>query len=72
MPFDLVKESSPLVIGLDVKKYGETRNMGKQGYFLFCRPHDNHMRKFFTYIAKERNGDERLWIDLLPYRASSL
>lgn len=60
IPFDLVEGSSPVIIGLDIEKYGNTNKMHARKCFEFKRPQDKHIRKFFTYISKDANGDERI------------
>lgn len=64
--------SSPLIIGLDIQKYGSTNNTRKQNFFEFKGPKDNNKRKFFTYIGDDANGDERIWLDIAPHRRSCI
>lgn len=52
LALDLVQGNSPLIIGLDVQKYGVTQNMRKKKYFKFRRPSDNHSRIFFRILPK--------------------
>lgn len=35
IPLDLINGSRLLIIGLDIKKYGDTRNMAKERFFVF-------------------------------------
>lgn len=70
IPFDLVEGHSPLVIGLDVEKYGTINNV--QNYTEFKRPNDNAKRKLLTYVDTDDNGDERIWLDIAPHRKSSV
>lgn len=70
LPFDLVQGSSPLIVVIDIEKYGNTQNMKAQKYFKFKRPHDNSSQKFHTYIAKDASGDERIWLDIVPHTNS--
>lgn len=72
IPFDLVNGSSPLIIGIDIEKYGNTHNRGEKKYIAFRRPQDKSKIIFFTYIAKDGNGDERSWLDLVPHTNSSV
>lgn len=44
--------------------------MKKQNCFKFQPPHDKYIRKCFTYIAKDDNGDERLWLDIATHSNS--
>lgn len=46
--FDLVNGSSPLIIGLDVKRFGNTINIGREKVLQFKRPQDNRIRTFVT------------------------
>lgn len=46
--------------------------MRRKTCFVFKRPHDTDVRKFLTYIAKDGNGDERIWLDLAPHQNSTL
>lgn len=61
-----------MIIGLDIKKYGDTRNMSKEKFFVFKRPKENGIRKLMTYIDKDKNGDERIWLDIAPNRKSTI
>lgn len=48
LPFDHVQGSAPLIVGLDIEKYGNTHNMKTQTYIEFKRTNDNSSRKVFT------------------------
>lgn len=50
MKFDLVEGKSPLIIGLDVKRYADTLNRGEPPRIVFRRPFDTSDRKLHTYI----------------------
>lgn len=70
--FDLFKGSSPLIIGMDVKKFGNTINMCKEETLEFKRQQDTQPRKFFTYVDKDQNGADRLWVEISPHTKSTV
>lgn len=62
LTFHIVEGQSPLLIGLDIKEFADTLNIGDQKRIIINRPSDNSPRCFNTYITQEasRNGDRRL------------
>lgn len=72
IPFDLVKGSSPLIIGMDINKFSNTSNMGNEKTIEFKRPQDTQKRKLITYIGQDRQGDERLWVEIAPHVQSTV
>lgn len=65
--FDLVHGRSPLIIGMDVRKYCNTYNQGEQKFIRMKRPDDKQERIMFTYIILE---DSRLRLDVAPHPRS--
>lgn len=67
LTFDLVQGSSPLIVGMDVRAYCNTYNLGSQRYILMKRPTDTEKRTLFTYIVPD---DKRLRLDIAPHPRS--
>lgn len=53
MTFDLVDDESPLILGLNVKRYDDMLNRGEPPVIPFKIPTDSRERSLFTYIAQE-------------------
>lgn len=68
--FDLVEDSSPLIVGLDVESYGNTSNMHEGRGIEFNRSQDNKKKNLFTCIAKDTSDNVRLWLDIGRYKNS--
>lgn len=67
LTFDLVPGTSPLILGMDIRAYCNTFNLGDQKYIKMQRPHDNAERILFTYLVPE---DKRLRLDIAPHPRS--
>lgn len=68
LTFDLVDGESPLILGLDVKRYANTYNLSSPPYVEFRRPSDNRPRKILTYFG---DGDSRLRLEIVPHQYST-
>ena len=66
--FDLVRGESPLIMGLDIKRYADTVNSDSPSWIRFKRPCDTRERKFFTYIDNDETGNRRLRIEIVPHK----
>lgn len=64
IPFDKVERDSPLILGLDVKRFLNTFNLSKPTEIMIKRPTDKQQRELLTYIGKDENGNLRTWIDI--------
>lgn len=65
--FDLVRGSSPLILGQDIRQYCNTFNLSAQKYVCMRRPTENGDRYLYTYLVAE---DSRLCLDLAPHPLS--
>lgn len=72
MPFDLIQGSSPLIVGMDIVKYANAKNIESKAFIEFKRPTGNQARKLFTYIQPDGNNDDRLWLEIIPQKGSSV
>lgn len=70
--FNFVEGESPLLVGLDLKRYSNTNNMESENKTIFKRPTDTARRVFNTYIADDQKGNPHLWLDLAPSRYSTM
>lgn len=61
--FDLFKDSSPLVIGLDLKRYTSTDNFRHE--LIIKRPKDKQARILRTYITGDSSVDYRVRAELV-------
>lgn len=52
--FDIMDGKSPLIIGLDLKRYAITDNLASTPCIRFERPQDSEDREFITYIEQLR------------------
>ena len=66
IPFDLMHGKAPLLVGLELKQYANTVNRSKQPHMTFKRPSDTSSRQFSTYVSKDRSGNERLRMEIVP------
>ena len=71
IPFDLVNGRSPLLIGLDIKRYADTLNRTSPSSIIFQRPEDTTQRIFHTYIAADQEGNDRIRFDIAPHAQST-
>ena len=62
--FELVEGTSPLILGMDVRKYSNTFNLSDQKYIEMRRPTDSAPRTLFTYIVP---NDDRLRLEVAPH-----
>ena len=69
--FDLVNGRSPLLVGLDIKRYADTLNRTTPSTLVFKRPEDTTERKFHTYIAPDDDGNERIRVEITPHAQST-
>lgn len=69
LTFDLVHGSSPLIVGMDVRKYCDTFNRGEQKYVRMQRPFDKRESTLYTYIVPD---DSRLRLDIAPHPLSKV
>lgn len=67
LTFDLVQGNSPLIVGMDVRAYCNTYNLGDQKYISLKRPTDTQQRTLFTYLVPD---DSRLRLDIAPHPLS--
>lgn len=72
LQFDIVEGTSPMILGLDVRKYCNTMNRTNPPTVCMKRPMDVQERVFFTYIAADDDTNERLRVDLVPHRESTM
>lgn len=69
--FDLVQEKSPLIIGLDQKKYSDTMNQQQPTTIVLNRPQDIKQKTFFTYLQHDDHGNARLRLELVPHKRTT-
>jgi len=69
--FDMVEGTSPLIIGLDVKRFSNTNNIRDPSTINFERPTDSSRRTFLTYITKDANDNDRLKLELVTHVKST-
>lgn len=69
--FDLVKDKSPLIIGLDARCFSNTINLDSQPHVVFKRPTDNIHRTFLTYLVPSPK-DKRLHLELVTHKLSTV
>lgn len=62
IPFDLVEGLSTPIIGLDIKRHSDTINRTQPPTILIKRPTDTCPGKFYTYIATDDCGNDRVRI----------
>lgn len=70
--FDLVDGESPLIVGLDFKRYANTYNRDMPRMIQFKRPSDVHVYTMYTYISDDQTGSPRLRLDIVPHPKSTL
>ena len=66
--FDLVPDSSPLILGQDDREHCNTINFADQKYIQMRRPHDDTHPYLFTYIVP---SDQRLRLKIAPHPCST-
>lgn len=71
LPFDITYSNDPLIVGMEVKKFAHTLNRHNQRRMVFQMPSDTSERTMYTYIAKDRYGNDRLWLDIVPNKQST-
>lgn len=64
IPFDIVEGESPLILGLDVKRFADTINLAQPSILKIKRPSDKAERHFHTYLDKDINGNLRTWVEI--------
>lgn len=62
LPIDPINKTSPLIIGLDLKKHPITANIERIHWINFVKPEILKMRSFPPYLAADEKGSEGLWI----------
>lgn len=74
LSFDLVRDESPLIIGLDVTQYANIINSKTPLYISIKRPTDTRTLALFTYIATEESDSktQRLRLEISPHKNSSI
>lgn len=70
--FDLVEGESPLILGLDVKRFANTDNLAAPPYIRFKRPQDIDTRVFHTYIEPDHDGNDRIRFEIVPHLGSTV
>lgn len=70
--FDLVNGKSPLIIGLEVKRYSVTSNIGVNKTLVFKRPTDKNCKKINIYIAQDETGNDRFKLELIFHRKATI
>lgn len=63
---------SPLLVGIDLKKFSNSNEMENEHNFIFKSPTDTKQRVFNTDIAKDQKLNPRLWLDLAPCSGSTV
>lgn len=69
--FDLVEGESPLIVGMDVKRYADTYNKTRPPTIVIKRPSDTAERVFHKYISKDYNGNDFVHVEIEPHRRMS-
>jgi len=69
--FDLVDGRSQLIIGLEVKRFSNTKNIGHPTTISLQWPTDTSRRKFITYITKKKHGNDRLKVHVATQARST-
>lgn len=70
--FDLVEGKSPIILGMDIKRFSDTCNRTTPTTIKFKRPEDVRVYTMHTYIAKDQMGCERLRLELVPHQKSTM
>lgn len=70
--FDLVEGKSPLILGMDIKRFSDTCNRKTPTVIKFKRPEDVRVYTLHTYIAKDQMGCERLRLEMVPHARSTM
>lgn len=70
--FDVIDGESPLIVGLDVKRYSKTDNISIPTIISFQSLTDTNVKEVFTYISNDDDQNPRLRIEIAPHRGSSM
>eukprot|EP00737_Agarophyton_chilense_P003821 gb/GEZJ01004587.1/.p1 GENE.gb/GEZJ01004587.1/~~gb/GEZJ01004587.1/.p1 ORF type:complete len:188 (-),score=14.60 gb/GEZJ01004587.1/:737-1300(-) len=68
--FVLEDGSSPLHLGLDIKRYANTIHLSSPSHIELRRPGDTKPRRFLTYLSQDKN-DARLRLEIAPLAHST-
>lgn len=63
--FDIKSRTSPLILGLDVKRHSNTFNIDYPSTITFRRPTDDCPRRFITYISTDEHGNDRIQLEIV-------
>lgn len=69
--FHLFEGSSPLIFGMDVRRYSDTCNRVQHTTITFTRPADTQEHKMYTYFATDAGENIRLRLEIVPHTAST-
>lgn len=72
IPFNILDGYSLLTIGLGFKKFANTVNSGPAPFISFRRRGHQSDHHFPVYISKDRQGNGRLRLELVPYLNSTV
>lgn len=72
LSFELVDGISPLIIGMDVRRYSDSTNRESPHTITFQRPHDTTPFTFNTYIADDDGGNPRTRLDIAPNKTTTI
>lgn len=65
--FDLVEGDSPLIIGIDAKRYAEPFKTTKPPKLVIRMPSDTLQRVLYTYIAEDAHGNYKVRVEIIPH-----
>lgn len=72
LKFDLVEGRSPLIVGMDVKKFADTCNRATPSTLTFKRPNDVRVYQLYTYISNDATNNPRLRLEVVPHEKSCI
>lgn len=64
--FDVTEDNSPVVIGMDIKKFSKTDNLSNPPHMMIRRPEDKGKRFLETYIKEDDPLKTRLRLLVTP------
>lgn len=71
IPFDLVEEESPHIVGKYVKRYADTHKPTQPPTIVIRRPSYTATGVFHTYIAKDSQGSDWVRVEVITHRGLS-
>lgn len=69
--FDILPGFSPIILGLNQKKYSNTLNNQNPSMITFQRPIDIKPKVFYTYLHADQIGNKRLRLELVPHKLTT-